>query len=131
MFKKDQRLKMQEKIIDIEAGMQGNIKFSSPVNLRISGKFEGELETQGVLAIGEKADVKAKKIKGEYITIAGNVKGDIISSKRLELSSSAKVIGNIKAPILVINEGAMLKGNCEVPFEAEKSEPKKHSKKKK
>jgi len=131
MFKKDNKTGYPEKVIDIEAGMEGSLKFSGPVNLRINGKFEGELEAKGVLIIGEKADIKAKIIKGENITITGKVKGDVESSGRLELSPSAKVTGNIKATILVINEGAMLKGNCEVPFEAEKSEPKKHSKKKK
>jgi len=131
MFKKNNNLKTKEKVIDIEAGMEGNIKFSSPVNLRISGKFEGELETKGNLVIGEKADVKAKIIKGEDIKIAGKVIGDIVSTKRLELSALAKVIGNIKAPILVVDEGATLKGNCQVPIEDKKSAPRESSKKKK
>ena len=74
MFKKNDKLRMREKIIDIEAGMQGNVKFSSPINLRINGKFEGELEVEGILTIGEQADVKAKIIKGESIKISGKVK---------------------------------------------------------
>lgn len=130
MFKKSNKSAIEGKITDIEAGMEGNIKFGSPVNLRISGKFEGELETKGVLIIGEKADVKAKTIKGEDIRIAGKVRGDIVSSKRLELSSPAKVIGNIKTPILIINEGAMLKGDCQMPTEDEKSQPKERPEKK-
>ena len=101
MFKKNDKPKTDE-IINIEAGMEGSLKFNSPINLRISGKFEGELETKGVLIIGEKADVKAKTIKGDNITIEGKVKGDIISSKRLELSATARVIGNVEAPILVV-----------------------------
>ena len=131
MFKKNINLKTSEKIIDIETGMEGNVKFSGPVNLRISGKFEGELESKGVLIISEKADVKAKIIKGEEIKILGRVTGDIISTKRLELSAPAKVIGNIKAPIVVINEGAVLKGNCQMPIEDEKSVPEETSRKKK
>lgn len=125
MFKKKNKPKPTERFIDIEAGMEGTLKFDSPVNLKISGKFEGELETKGVLRIGEKADVKTKVIKGEDIVIAGKVKGNIVSSERLELSATAKVEGNIIAPILVINEGAMLKGNCQVPVEPEESKSKK------
>jgi len=130
MFKKTDKLNKKEKIIDIETGMEGNVKFSGPINLRISGKFEGELESKGVLIISEKADVKAK-IKGEEIKISGRVTGDIISTRRLELSAPAKVIGNIKAPILVINEGAILKGECQMPLKDEEIEPKESSKKKK
>ena len=121
MFKKNDKPTTDE-VINIEAGMEGSLKFNSPINLRISGKFEGELETKGVLIIVEKADVKAKTIKGDNITIEGKVKGDIISSKRLELSATARVIGNVEAPILVIQEGAMLKGDCSMPVEEERKE---------
>lgn len=121
MFKKNYKPDMPEKIIDIDAGLEGNVKFSSPLNLRISGKFEGELETQGFLTIGEQADVRAKVIKGENIIILGKVKGNIIATKRLELSHPAQVIGNIEAPILVVNEGVMLKGHCQVSIEDEKN----------
>lgn len=123
--------KAQEKVIDIEARMEGNLKFNTPTNLRINGKFEGELETKGTLTIGEKADVKARVIKGENIIIAGKVSGNIISEKRLELSASAKVIGDIKTPILIINEGAMLKGHCQIPFEERKNKSKESLKKNK
>lgn len=130
MFRKDDLPRIEEKIIDIEVGMQGNLKFMGPVNLRINGSFEGELEAKGILIIGEKADIKAKMVKGDSITIAGRVKGDIVCSKRLELSHSARVIGNVKTDVLVINEGAVLNGECEMPIEDEKSESKETSKKK-
>ncbi len=121
MFKKKFESRSKEdKFVDIKAGVEGNVKFSSPVNLRISGKFKGNLETMGILIIGEKAEVESKAIKGEDITIAGKVKGNIVSSIRLELSATAKVTGNIKAPILIVNEGATLKGKCQVPAEDEK-----------
>ena len=131
MFKKSDRQKKGDKVIDIQAGIEGNLKFSTPVNLKISGRFEGELDIKGSLAIGEKADVQAKVIKGDDISITGKVKGDIICSKRLEIFAPAKVIGNIKTPTLIIEEGAILKGKCQMPSDEKKNEPKKHSKKKK
>jgi len=110
--------------------MKGNLVFNNPVNLKISGKFEGELETKGTLIIGEQAEVKTKIIKGEDIKILGKVKGDIIASSRLELSPPGLIIGNIQAPILIVKEGAGLKGHCEVTAIFE-GEFKKSSKKKK
>jgi len=98
--------------------MQGNLKFTGPVNLRINGNFEGELEAKGNLIIGENADVKAKIVKGDSIMVSGRVEGNVICSKRLELSASARVIGNVEAPVLVIAEGALLKGDCQMPVEA-------------
>ncbi len=125
MFKKNDLPQTEDKTINIEAGMQGNLKFTGPVNLRLNGDFEGDLEAKGVLIIGEKADVKAKTVKGDTITIAGRVKGDIICSKRLELSASARVIGNVETPVLVIAEGALLKGDCQMPADEVKESPKK------
>ncbi len=121
MFKKNDLPQTDDKVINIEAGIQGNLKFTGPVNLRLNGDFEGDLEARGVLIIGEKANVKAKTVKGDSITISGKVEGDIICSKRLELTASARVTGNIEAPLLVIAEGALLKGDCQMPVEAVES----------
>jgi len=121
MFKKNDLPQTDDKVINIEAGMQGNLKFTGPVNLRLNGDFEGDLEARGVLIIGEKSNVKAKTVKGDSITISGKVEGDITCSKRLELSASARVIGNIETPILVMAEGALLKGDCQMPAETAES----------
>lgn len=121
----------KQKVINIDADMEGTLKFSNPVTLKINGKFSGDLEAIGTLVIGEKAEVKAKTIKGESINIFGKVKGDIICSKRLELSPPAEVVGDIKAAQLIVKEGVMLKGNCYVPLEEETIESKASSKKKK
>lgn len=124
MFNKNDKLdlELKDKIIEIEAGIEGNVKFTAPMNLRISGKFDGELETKGNLIIGDKADVKAKIMKGDDIKIEGRVKGNIICSKRLELTNSARVIGNVETPILVMAEGAKLKGGCLMSVDEERKE---------
>jgi len=129
MFKKENKSTSEGKIIDIETGIQGNMKFDGPINLRISGSFEGELETKGTLIIGENATVKAGTIKGENINIQGRVKGDIVCD-RLELSRTAKLIGNVETSTLVISEGAMLKGKCQMPVD-EKGDDKESASKKK
>ncbi len=103
--------KREEKILDVDASMQGNMIFRDPVNLRINGTFEGVLDTKGSLTIGENASVKAD-IKGEVITVAGSVYGDIEASKSLRLVPPAKVVGNAKTPVLMIGEGAIFDGNC-------------------
>jgi len=71
---------VEEKVLDIDASIQGNVVFKDPVNLKINGKFEGGLTTKGNLTIGSSADVKAD-IVGESIIVAGKVVGDIIAQK--------------------------------------------------
>lgn len=105
--------KREEKILDVDASMQGTMVFKDPVNLRINGTFEGALDTKGNLTIGENATIKAN-IKGEVITIAGRVYGDVEASKVLKIVPPAKVIGSIKAPVLSIAEGSLFDGRCQM-----------------
>lgn len=103
-----------EKILDINATMQGNMTFSDPVNLRINGKFEGNLNTKGNLIIGKDAEVNAEII-GENIIVAGKVKGKIKATKILSLSSTAEVLADLEAPKVTIEEGAFFNGKCKMP----------------
>ena len=98
-----------EKVLDVDASMQGTLNFKDPVNLRINGTFEGVLNTQGNLFIGENAVVNAD-ITGESITIAGKVSGNVTALKDLKIISPARVIGDIKSPLLSIAEGAIFDG---------------------
>ena len=99
------------KVLDVDASMQGTLAFKDPVNLRINGKFEGKLETKGSLTIGEHAVVNAD-INGEAISVAGRVNGDIKAEKEIRLIAPSCVVGDIRTPSLVVGEGAVLEGYC-------------------
>lgn len=107
MAKKKEEI--QEKILDVDASMQGTISFKDPVNLRINGSFEGKLDTRGNLTIGENAKVTAN-INGDDIVVAGKVSGDIVATQSLSLLSPANVKGNITTPRLSVADGAVLQG---------------------
>lgn len=107
MAKKKEEL--EEKILDVDASMQGTIAFKDPVNLRINGSFEGKLDTRGNLTIGENAKVRAQ-IHGDRIVIAGKVKGDVTATQGLSLVAPAIVEGNVTTPRLSVAEGAILEG---------------------
>ncbi|MCK4462992.1 MAG: polymer-forming cytoskeletal protein, partial [Candidatus Omnitrophica bacterium] len=90
-FKQTQDETPKEKILDVDASMQGTLSFNDPVNLRINGKFEGKLNTKGILMVGEHADIAAD-IVGEHITIAGKVSGNIKAYKELKVISPARIV---------------------------------------
>ena len=100
---------VEEKILDVDASMQGTIAFKDPVNLRINGSFEGKLDTRGNLTIGENAKVKAH-IQGDKIIIAGKVTGDVQATQSLSIIAPAIIQGNVSAPKLSMGEGAILEG---------------------
>ena len=110
-LRKRQAEESKEKILDVDASMQGTLTFKDAVNLRINGKFEGKLETKGVLTIGEHAVINAD-IKGEHIVIAGTVNGDIKAEANIKMVAPARVIGDIETPLLSIADGVTLEGYC-------------------
>lgn len=106
-----ERRHTEEKVIDVDASMHGSLCFKDPVNLRINGKFEGELETKGNLTITDTAVVNARII-GDVITISGRVKGEILARERILLLPPALVEGTIKTSRLSISDGAKFEGQC-------------------
>lgn len=105
------RKKLEEKILDVDAAMQGTLTFKDPVNLRINGKFDGNLETKGNLTIGQTA-VVIGDIVGDNIIVGGRAKGRIVAKERLTLLPTAVVEGEIFPTKLNIAEGAILEGQC-------------------
>ena len=105
------RRKIQDKVLDVDASMQGSLSFKDPVNLRINGKFEGTLETKGNLTVGQSAQVYAD-ISGDNIVVGGRVRGRVTAKERLTLLPSAIVEGDIYPAKLNVAEGAILEGNC-------------------
>ena len=97
----------------------GQLSFQGPA--RIDGKVDGEINCQGVLTIGEDAEVKAK-ITGQVVVIRGKVEGNVTAKERIELLAPARLIGNIDAPRLIIAEGVVFDGDCYMGVAKQKGE---------
>jgi len=104
---------IEEKFLDVDAAMQGNLSFKDPVNLRVNGRFEGNLDTKGVLTIGPSATVVAD-IVGETVIVEGKVRGKITARESLELLSTAVVDGDIYPTRLSVSDGGIFNGKCQM-----------------
>jgi cytoskeletal protein CcmA (bactofilin family) len=82
----------------------------------MDGQVDGEISAKDSLMIGESAVVTAQ-INASSIVVAGRLNGEIVASERIELRPSARVSGNLTAPILVVHEGAIFEGNCAMQSE--------------
>ncbi|MCX5708187.1 MAG: polymer-forming cytoskeletal protein [Candidatus Omnitrophica bacterium] len=102
----------EEKILDVDAAMQGTLSFKDPVNLRINGKFEGTLDAKGVLTIGPTANVTAD-IVGDSIIVEGKIRGKITAKVSLELLPGCVIDGENNPTRLIVSEGAILNGKCQ------------------
>ncbi|HEY1769750.1 MAG TPA: polymer-forming cytoskeletal protein [Chthoniobacterales bacterium] len=98
-------------VLSSDVEIKGSIKFQK--ELLIDGKVEGEINSDGVLTIGENADIHGE-IKTKSITVFGKVHGNITVGERCELKSRCILQGDLKAARLVIEEGATFIGKSEV-----------------
>ena len=96
-------------VLDKGAEFDGKLTFEGKV--QINGKFRGEVFSDGILIIGEGAEVDAK-IEIDTVIIQGQVTGNIIAKSRIEMHPPAVVKGDIVSPGLVVSEGAVFEGNC-------------------
>ena len=90
---------------------KGSLSFEGAV--RIDGKFEGKVETDDTLIIGETGHLLAEISAGTVICM-GRVEGIIKASKKIEIHSNSRVVGNINSPALYIELGGILDGSCDM-----------------
>ncbi len=80
--------------------------------LRVDGHLTGHVTSEdGTLIVGSTGRVDAN-LQVAAATINGTVNGDIVATERLELGRTAHVVGNIQTPRLLMDDGAILEGNC-------------------
>ncbi len=92
-----------------ETVFEGKLDFKGAV--RIDGRFKGEIRSADLLIVGEGARVEGEVEVGTAI-VQGEVFGNVRASKKVDLRSSAKVIGDIVTPTLAVEEGALFHGHC-------------------
>jgi len=95
--------------LDEGSEIEGKYTFSGTVML--NGKFKGEISSKDTLIIGEKGVVNAT-IRAGVVLISGEVVGSLLASERVEMKKSARVFGDVEAPVVVIEEGVLFEGHC-------------------
>jgi cytoskeletal protein CcmA (bactofilin family) len=80
--------------------------------LRVDGQLLGTVSSEsGTLLVGTNGQVDAN-IAVSTAIVNGQVNGDIVATERIQLGRTARVIGNIQTPRLVLEDGAILEGSC-------------------
>jgi cytoskeletal protein CcmA (bactofilin family) len=82
------------------------------MSLRVDGHLTGSVTSEGgTLIVGTNGQVEAN-VAVSVATVNGSVTGDIIATEKIQLGRTAKVVGNIATPRLVMEDGAILEGSC-------------------
>jgi cytoskeletal protein CcmA (bactofilin family) len=91
--------------------VKGNLSGSGDVI--VQGRVEGTVSLKNQLTIEEEGKVFAD-VDIENLSVHGEMSGDIQAGDKVTIASTAKVVGDIKAPRVVIEDGARFKGSIEM-----------------
>ncbi len=112
--------RVMSSVLASDAEIEGTIKFDG--TMRIDGKINGEISTdKGELVVSESGIVNAA-ITTKNAVIDGRIDGKIVASDKVVLKQKAHLIGDLQAKILVIEEGVVIAGRCNVNPEGVKSD---------
>ena len=102
-----------------DALFKGTLTFEGTV--RIDGQFEGQVNTNDTLVIGETGDMRAD-VKVGTLVCKGQLNGAGVASKKIEMHSASKIKGDVHTPALSIGLGAVLDGHLNMTGK-ERKEP--------
>lgn len=118
MFKNEKEMtaggQETETVIAPSVRVEGD--FVSEGNVRIEGMVTGSISTERDLIVGENAKITAN-VQARNGVIAGEMHGNLRVFDRLELSSTARIHGDIQAKILSVAPGAMMRGQLVIGLE--------------
>jgi cytoskeletal protein CcmA (bactofilin family) len=97
-------------VVPAGAVFEGTLAYRGSV--RIDGRMAGEIVAAGTLEIGERAEVRAR-VEVDELLVAGRLEGDAVAKHRIELRPTARVIGDLRAPTLVLADGCRVQGRLE------------------
>ena len=100
----------RESVIAPELTIEGKIEGSG--NVRIAGKFKGDVNVNGNLTIETNASLTGQ-VTAKAITIAGELNGNILNAEKVDLLESGVVNGDIKTGSLTVASGSRMRGQVD------------------
>ena len=101
--------KNSDTVIGHDAYFQGTL--TAKGSLRIDGRVDGSVVDAKFVTLGKTGKVKGD-ISCEVCCISGEVKGNVAAVDHIEVLAGAKVDGDLRAPRIILEEGAVFNGNC-------------------
>ena len=78
--------------------------------LTIAGHVDGTIDVAGHIVTVEQGANVAADISAAAIVVCGKVQGTLAAATRIHLQAGAEVSGDVKAPRLAVEDGAVVHG---------------------
>ena len=99
-----------DSIVAAGLAIEGNIEGTG--NVRIAGRFKGNVNVKGELTIEPGASIDGE-VRADTVFVGGEVHGHIISTSLIEFKESGTLIGDLKAGSLTVAAGSKMRGKVE------------------
>lgn len=97
-------------VIDAGASFEGLLTFRG--SARVDGELAGRVVADGCLVIGPHGRVRAT-LEVDELVVAGRFEGEASVRERVELLSTSRVVGRMRAPRFALAEGCCFDGSWE------------------
>ena len=111
MAKEKETKPMANTVIGSSIVIDGEI--SGEEAITILGTVKGKIAVAQGVVVEAGATVEAD-IEGQTVTVSGKLTGNVTAREKLELRPESKMVGNAKAPRIVVADGASFKGNVDM-----------------
>lgn len=101
-------------IIGKDSVFTGTIDVKGP--LRVDGRVKGQIICADTVTVGAGGEVEGE-VNCKIAALAGKVNGNVVASEKLELQAKAEITGDLKTKSLVIEQGAIFCGSCNMKAE--------------
>ena len=102
--------KPSESILSAGLTIEGKIEGSG--NVRVSGRFKGNINVKGEFTVEQGASIEGE-VNADAVLVGGEVRGQIVASSRVEFRESGVLIGDLKAGSLTVAAGSKMRGKVE------------------
>ena len=82
-------------VLVVEGEIKGTVTMDAPIRIQREGRLEAE-------------------VQGPEVAIAGTVQGHVIGTRKVEILSGAKMIGDVRTPRILISDGAVFRGRVDM-----------------
>jgi|SRR5436309_9875641 len=96
----------------LAAGLTIEGKIEGNGNVRVAGRFKGNVNVKGELTIEPGATIDGE-VKADTVLVGGEVRGHIVAGSRVEFKESGTLIGDLKAGSLTVAAGSKMRGKVE------------------
>jgi cytoskeletal protein CcmA (bactofilin family) len=99
------------------AGSEFEGKLSFLGTVRVEGRFQGEVRSDGTLVVAAGGDVSGRLDVDTLIIAGGVVRAEVLARRMAEIHPGGRLVGTVTTPSFQIEKGAIFEGTCLMPDE--------------